>query len=174
MGQQFTSHPDYPFQLKPLKKPSLFKKILGIPVRENLAAEIHNLLARKGIMDVSEEEISKIAESYKVNLERERLPEIEEIYRNYYEYCLYDRKLSQEEREKLAHLQRILKLADDQVTKIHTEVGAKIYSNELADALIDGQISSEEEEFLAQLRQELELPDEIISMKLSARFTKLS
>ena len=53
-----------PFEEKKLKKPDFVQRLLGKQPKENAIIEINNLLARKGVKDVSFDEVREITHRY--------------------------------------------------------------------------------------------------------------
>lgn len=160
------------FERKELKKPNFFQRIFGLKRKENAIIEINNLLSEKEVSANKIDDIEGIAFKYGVNLRRYR-ESLCMIYRQYLEYCLFDKKLSERERDDLKHLKSILSLNDEDIGKLHNEVKGRIYREELDNALEDRRLSDREEEFLEQLRKDLLLSEDIVHKIYEESTTKL-
>ncbi|MCC6551313.1 MAG: hypothetical protein IT279_14730 [Ignavibacteriaceae bacterium] len=124
--------------------------------------EINNLLAAiPSLFQLSQVDIEAITNRC--------LPDVSQIqiydklagfYRIYLEYCLVDKKLTQDEIKSLQHLKRVFLLSDKTVKSITSELISQIYMAELQTVLEDGVITSEEASFLMKLRRDLVLDNE--------------
>ena len=84
-----------PFRIRSAKTQSFVQRLVGGKPKENAIIEINNLLAgAKGIQDVTDESIQRIADAYKVNLQKEFPKELESLYEEYLGYCLSDKVLT--------------------------------------------------------------------------------
>jgi flavin-binding protein dodecin len=89
------------------------------------------------------------------------------LYRRFFEHCLIDHALSEEEGDDLRHLRAILHLADSDARRIHDEIAGQVYGSAVDKVLEDQVLDPDEEEFLNQLRSELALPDKLADALLA-------
>lgn len=143
-------------QYTPPRKPGFFDRILGRTV-ENTVIEITNLLAEGEIESVSLPQVADILKRHDLGFTESR-PQFTEIYRKVLAHLAQDRELSLEESKKLAHLQMILDLPDEDTNRVREEVLADIYSKSLADALEDGHLSPEKRDRLDRTSASFGLP----------------
>lgn len=135
-------------------------RLVGARGRASAIREIEDLFARtERIRDVESDQVARIAEKHGVDLERRLRTARIGLYRRFFEHCLLDQSVSDEERADLAHLRGILRLENEDVARVHEEVACLIYGNAIDHVLEDQRLDPEEEEFLRKLRGELQLPD---------------
>ncbi len=145
-----------PFARRPSSGVSLSARIIGRRAGRTAVRELEALLARaKRVRDVSVERVHKLSESHGIDLrERLRTPR-RNLYRRFLEHCLLDCSLTEEEAEELAHLRKLLHLADSDVAHVHDAVSRAVYGAALEDVLDDHRLDEDEERFLTRLRDEL-------------------
>ena len=98
-----------PFKIKPKNNQTFFQRLIGRFPKENAIVEINNLLAMsQSIQDISFEGIQSVANTYKVNLNKQFQDELEILYRDYIRYCLSDKVITDEEVGDISHLKSIL------------------------------------------------------------------
>lgn len=149
------------FEIKSLIKPTIFHKIFKVKPKANFLIEINNLLATKKIIEITLEDIEKLATKYKINPFKKFKDELKKFYYNYLEYCLNDYKFSNEEINNLKHLKSLLGLSDKEIEEINNQVYRDVYSKGIDEIISDGKIFKEEKNFLENLKNELSLPEEI-------------
>ncbi|MFK7899750.1 MAG: hypothetical protein AB8B61_03220 [Cyclobacteriaceae bacterium] len=147
---------------------AFIKKPLGPPIKggfklfnkkpdPNTIIEINNLLASKEINKIGVSEIQKIVFKYRVNLKRHFLTDIKGFYQQFFEHCLDDHYLSDEEMVELRHLKRILTLNDREVDEIHNTIAGNVYQKAVDEVLEDSVLDPEEKAFLEKLQKDLRL-----------------
>ncbi len=150
------------FTILPPKKPNYVQRLLGKEPRENVVIALNNLFADASrVRHVTYEDIQNIANSYDVNLQRDFKEDLAQLYREYLEYCLADKAMSDEEVRDLSHLKHLLGLNDQIVQSIHNEAIESAYGKAIDEALSDALITPEEKAFIEKIKQELQLPEEI-------------
>lgn len=149
-----------PFARRPSSGVSLSARIIGRRAGRTAVRELEALLARaKRVRDVSIERVQKLSESHGIDFrERLRTPR-RNLYRRFLEHCLLDCSLTEEEAEELAHLRKLLHLADSDVAHVHDAVSRAVYGAALEDVLDDHRLDEDEERFLKHLRAELGMSD---------------
>ncbi len=149
-----------PFARLPSSGVSLSARIIGRRAGRTAVRELEALLARaKSVRDVSVERVHRLSASHGIDLrERLRTPR-RNLYRRFLEHCLLDCSLTEEEAEELAHLRKLLHLADSDVAHVHDAVSRTVYGAALEDVLDDHKLDEEEERFLRRLRDELGMSD---------------
>jgi hypothetical protein len=143
----------------PLRKPGLFDRLLARPIKENAVIEITNLLAEGKIESVSLPQIADILKRYDLGFAESR-PQFVAIYRRVLSHVALDREVSPEDSKKLAHLQMILELPDEDATRVREEVLSDLYGKSLAEALADGRISAEERGRLDAISASFAVPNQ--------------
>ena len=150
-------------ELKPLKEPSFFQKILKKEPSENALIEINNLLVKNqpDIEKITIDNIIEISKKYKTNLKQKFKKQRIEIFTKFLQYCLIDDKLEDIEIKQLAHLRDILMLKMLDVDEIIEQETEKIYDKHVKDAVSDGILEDIEKENLEKLKADLLISDEV-------------
>ena len=145
-----------PFARHPSAGISLSARIIGRRAGRTAVRELEAILAKaKRLRDVSAQRVHKLSEAHGVDLrDRFRTPR-RNLYRRFLEHCLLDCSLTEEEAEELAHLRKLLHLADSDVAHVHDAVSLAVYGAALEDVLQDHKLDEDEERFLVRLRAEL-------------------
>jgi len=146
-----------PFVEAPLQEFKKKFKLFGKKPNPNAIVKLNNLLASKAVLDVTIKDVQSIVFEYRVNLKRNFPDEIRNFYLTYFEHCLDDKFLSDDEVKELLHLKRILTLNDKDVEIIHNQVAGKIYKKAVDEALEDNLLEPEEKAFLESLQKDLRL-----------------
>jgi hypothetical protein len=146
-------------QSTPLLKAGFLQRLLGRQPKKNAFIEITNLLAEHPIESVSMPQIADILKRHDLGFQDSRKHFLS-IFRTVLAHAADDRELSDQDRKDLAHLQKILKLADKDTGPIREEVLADLYSKSLADALGDEHMSPEERSRLDVIAVSFDLPEE--------------
>jgi len=150
-----------PFVVKPLQEFKSKFKLFGKTPNPNTIIEINNLLASKPVTDIKIKDVQSIVFKYRINLKRHFPDDIRNFYETYFEHCLDDKYLSDEEVQELVHLKRILTLNDKDVDSIHNKIAGKIYKKAVDEALDDNVLEPEEKAFLESLQKDLRLNSSI-------------
>lgn len=136
--------------------------------RGGVIREIEDLLARaRRVSEVDPEQVAAVARSHGVDLGRRLRTARLGLYRRFFEQCLRDQTVSDEERRELAHLRRLLQLEDGDIARLHEEVAVAVYGDAVDRVLEDHRLDPEEEDFLRKLRDELVLSDELAERLLA-------
>lgn len=145
-----------PFSRRSSSGVSLSARIIGRRAARTAVRELEEILGRaKRVQDVSMDRMQKLSETHGIDLrERLRTPR-RNLYRRFLEHCLLDCSLTEEEAEDLAHLRKLLHLADSDVAHVHDAVSRAVYGAALEDVLRDHRLDEDEERFLVRLRYEL-------------------
>ena len=146
-----------PFAHKPAG--GAFERLLG---GGRTVAEIEAVLAGAvRLREVSPETVEQIAKRHGIDLGRRLAGPRRNLYRRFLEHCLVDCALSPEENVDLAHLQRLLRLADADAARIHDEVAQAVYGRAVAEVLSDLQLDPEERSFLERIGADLALSPQV-------------
>lgn len=145
-----------PFARRPSSGASLAARIVGRRAGRTAVRELEALLARaRRVRDVSLDRVQRLSDTHGIDLrERLRTPR-RNLYRRFLEHCLLDCTLTEEEADELAHLRKLLYLADADVAHVHDAVSRAVYGAALEDVLDDYKLDEDEERFLQRLRGEL-------------------
>jgi flavin-binding protein dodecin len=147
---------------------SRLARVLPGQNKSSAIQEIETLLARaERVSDVAPELINDVASRYNVDLGKRCRTARMHLYRRFFEHCLIDHALSEEEGDDLRHLRAILHLADSDARRIHDEIAGQVYGSAVDKVLEDQVLDPDEEEFLNQLRSELALPDKLADALLA-------
>ncbi|MFM7729421.1 MAG: hypothetical protein ACKO6L_00090 [Flavobacteriales bacterium] len=149
------------FQKKELAKKSFWQSLLGGNPSENAATEINNLLAEKAILDITMEDIARIEEKYDVDISKSMGQETLAWFKQYLEFCLRDKFISDTEEKEIRHLGYVLHIPAEALTAIYNEMAGAIYNASTSSALEDVVISDEEVQWIEQLQKNIRLEDEI-------------
>ncbi len=154
-----------PFVHKLLKQTTFLNRLLKRYPKENIGIEINNALAKvPAVNNLRPEIIDNALQKHRCHQIPSR--EMEAVYRQYAEFCVKDKHLSDEELKGLEHLKNLLGLSEAVAQKIMEEAAGAVYQNELLDVLSDKDISDDERAFLEKLQNDLLLTKEI-EQKLS-------
>jgi uncharacterized protein YxjI len=147
------------FEKQALQKPGFFKRLLGIPEKDNAFREINNLFADKAVRDITAPEIQAILTRYKIEDPDPQAFEV--ILRPLLSNYLLDATIDEEEQADLDHLQNILPIGARQLDETRAQVARKLYREAYENAMNDDKINAAEEENLTELAQQLGLSDEV-------------
>ena len=82
--------------------------------------EIEDLLARaQRVREVEPDLVKEVADRHGVDLGRRLRTPRRNLYRRFFEYCLVDHALSDDEIADLSHLRAILELPEDDIAEVH-------------------------------------------------------
>jgi len=130
---------------------------LGRKARGAAAAAIEALLASSSTVEsITPDQLAAVVAEQGLSLDRLRGP-CRDLYRRYFEYCLVDRALSDEELAELAHLRMLLAIDGPTASAVHAEVGYAVYGTAIDEALQDSRMDGDERGFLQKLSQTLGL-----------------
>jgi hypothetical protein len=149
------------FRKKPLQEVSLVQKLLGKRESENFLIELNNLLADKPLLQINLEEVNRLCRRYKIGNISQFERRLAGFYHIYLQYCLEDRKLSDQEIHELTHIKLLLGLSDRMVKQVHESLALAIYGQELEKVLFDKKINREEYDFLAELCSNIYLSEDL-------------
>jgi len=151
-----------PFTQIPLKEQTFFQKLFKKQPKENAIIELNNLFAKSSnLKQVNIEDIENLSTKYKINIRKNFKKKLQDIYKQFFEFCLSDKILSENEIEQLSHLKFLFNLEERIINQIHREISIKVYKKSVDEVLADGKLEDEEKSFLENLKQTLQLPDEI-------------
>jgi len=145
-----------PFEERPDRR-----GVLGRRRKSTAAQAIESLLARaECVRDVPAEAARNLAQNHDLEWPRSLHTPCSRLYRRFFEFCLIDMELSDEERADLAHLRALLSIDPEEAQRIHDDVVFDVYGRALTEVLDDHRLDPEEQAFLAKLREELDVPDD--------------
>lgn len=151
-----------PFRTVPVPRRTLLDRLLQRPAAEQALAELTNLLAHTGdVTTVGPRNLDALRDRHGVDPRIVHAPQLRRLYREFLEYCLADRHLSESELEALGHLRALFRLPDSVVRRVHEETARQVYGATVNEAVADGRITAEERLFLHELQQRLTLPPAI-------------
>lgn len=135
----------------------------GLPI------ELSNLVdfyVRNGLVKTEEVEVEgekKKVQKYPITLRQDISPKVyNELYKQYVVQCFSAQTRSEKQRlfSVLDQLGCILGLNEDEVGKIHSEIGTVIYKNYVNQALLRGPLEDKDKEFLTNIQNMLSMKEE--------------
>ncbi len=154
---------DKPFVEKSLKKPGIFYSIFKKLPKSNALIEINNLLA-SSYLDFSKIPLYKIDEvevKYKTNLLKKFHDQLIQLFSQYIDYCLIDKKIDDLEIKNFKVLKSLLRISENDIQKVIKEKTESLYYKETSRVVEDGVLDSNEKNYLDSLKKNLMLSDEI-------------
>lgn len=142
--------------------------VLGIDAG-GLPIELSNLVdfyVRNGLVKEEEIEVEgekKTVTTYPVSLRGELQPKVyNELYKQYVVQCFSAQTRGEKQRlfAALDQLGSILGLTEDEVGKIHADIGTVIYKNYVSQALLKGPLDEKDSEFLANIQRMLSMKED--------------
>jgi hypothetical protein len=164
-----------PCTIQELNAPNFYQRLFHTLPKENAIIELNNLIASKAINEISEEQISSIAEKYKINFRKKFLEQLIDIYRSALIQCLSDNLIDLHDAAYLNRLRSLLSLTESDVEESHNIETAKIYEYYYQLAISDGKIDDQESEILDKLSESIKLSttmQEEISNRCRSQFMK--
>jgi len=160
------------FEKKPLVEASFWQRISGSKNALNAFVEFNNLLAERGILGVTKEDVLLICEKYKIH---DWKTEFNEELRNCFvlaiAFFLGDSEISASEVEELEHLASLLCITNEEKEEIYTSSGLKVFDELYAKFIEDELLSDEEQAILAKLKEAFALKSETLSTLVGKRIT---
>jgi len=149
-----------PFESRSEKKIARIPSIGSSGRKRAFLAELETRLAAANrVSDVDAGGLRALAEEQGLDLANDFANPRRRLYRRFFEHCLTDYALSENEREDLAHLQALLCLSDADVASVHDEAACAIYGKAIAEVLDDFRLDPDERAFLCELRGEIGLSE---------------
>lgn len=103
-----------PFKPVELSRPGFFQRLAGKLPKENLPAEINNLLASAAsVRDVSHSQIAELLDRYRGGSLREFSDQLYELYGVFLDHVLADSEVTDAEHQDIVHLAELLAIPDD-------------------------------------------------------------
>lgn len=151
------------FPEQPLVRPSLFKKLFKIPVKENFIREINNLLSvnETDFTKISQQNINSLVLKYKIK----NIAYFENYFKQYFinilTSALSDDVLTEQELKSLRHIKDLFNISEEYVKENLEKATAEIFKKYADRTINDGIITEEEKSNLEKKRQELRLSKEV-------------
>lgn len=148
------------YETQNLVKQSFFQKIFKIIPKRNFIIELQNLLAQNedNLLAISPQDVESLKAKYKIKKDSFTLDK-EVLLDKYISVCLWDSRLSDNEKKQLSHLCRLLELNEGYLLRRIREEGELIYRNKVQYVISDDKITDSEREELRTLRNEFNLSD---------------
>ena len=134
-----------------------------------LTIELSNLVdfyVRNGLIKEQEVEVEgekKTVTTYPVSLKGELQPKVyNELYKQYVVQCFSAQTRGEKQRlfAALDQLGSILGMTEDEIGKIHAEIGTVIYKNYVSQALVKGPLEDKDSEFLTNIQKMLSMKED--------------
>lgn len=142
-----------------LKKICILKRLLGFKLIKRALGEINNLLSESDLMALTPEDVNRIKSKYCVGTEKDFVTGLHAFYKEYLQFCLRDRFLSNREVKELMHLKTILSIEDEEAARLHNVAAGEYYKMEVEKAIEDGRLDEDEKDFLKKVKKALKLSD---------------
>jgi len=157
-----------PFRRRSRTGEGVLGRVLPSGGRGGCIRAIEDRLAQAdSVRDVSVSEVSEIAKAHNVDLARRQRTGRLHLYKRFFEQCLNDQDLSDEESADLDHLREALCLTDADVSRVHDDVAHEVYGQVIDRVLADQKLDPDEEDFLRRLQRDLDLSDQEAERMLS-------
>lgn len=135
----------------------------GLPIELSNLVDfyVRNGLVKSEEVDVEGEK--KKVQKYPITLRQDISPKVyNELYKQYVVQCFSAQTRSEKQRlfSVLDQLGCILGLNEDEVGKIHSEIGTVIYKNYINQALLRGPLEDKDSEFLTNIQNMLSMKEE--------------
>ncbi|CAN8062476.1 unnamed protein product [Agarophyton chilense] len=157
--------------------------VLGIDAG-GLPIELSNLVdfyVRNGLVKEQEIEVEgekKTVATYPVSLRGDIQPKVyNELYKQYVIQCFSAQTRNEKQRlfSALDQLGSILGMTEEEIGKIHSEIGTVIYKNYVGQALLKGPIEDKDMDFLSNIQRMLSMkPDHCQSLLKDAKENRIS
>ena len=149
------------YERQDLIPPSFFQKAFKIFPKANFIIELQNLLAEneENILSINLNDAEKIRAKYKVKKDNFKI-EREILLDTYISSCLWDNRLSNDERMRLSFLCRLLDLNEEYLQRRIAEEGRAIYRNKVQYVILDNKITDAERNELKALRNDFNISDQ--------------
>jgi len=153
-----------PFDDRTHKDEGVGSRLRGRKSRASATREIEALLAAAPtVRDVTPAQVSEIADRHGVRLDRQLRTPVRSFYRRFFELCLLDHAVTDEEAEDLEHLRAALSIDDEVADSVHDEVAKVVYGAAVEVVLEDHKLDPEEAMFLQRLRDNLAIDEHVAS-----------
>lgn len=160
------------FEKKALVEASFWQRISGSKNSLNAFVEFNNLLAERGILGVTEEDVLAISQKYKIkDWKKEFNDELRNCFVLAIGFFLVDSEISTSEVEELAHLAILLRITNEEKEKIYTSSGLKVFDELYVKFIEDELLSDEEKAILAKIKEAFALKSETLSTLVEKRIT---
>lgn len=150
-----------PYTYKILSKPNIISKLFNKRKKQDAIIELNNLLASMPIREIKSVDVLTISEKYKVSFSSEFSDELVKFYELFFQECIKDHLISDEEVKDLTHLKNLLGLSDSEIKDVHNKISGEIYKMNYEEVIKDGLIDEAEKIFLKNIKNNILLPDEV-------------
>ena len=140
-----------------LKEANFLQRLLKQEPRENAFFEINNLLASVPILELDKGSIESRLAKHGVSPEEAR-SRLNNFYSIILRHFLRDWELTNKQRERLTHLQKILGVEKHEVSSMNSATIYPIYRNYIRKKVSNGEFPTEERQQVDQLANQLGLP----------------
>lgn len=149
------------FEKRGLLKQSFLQKIFRLKIKANYVIEMENLLCdgEKDILSIKEADAEALRVKYKIK-DGDFDWSIKALFDMYFNFCLNDKQLSNNEKAQLEHLRALLKLDKSFVDGRIAERGEWIYRDNVSSVIADGKVTDEEKKTLEDVRGQFNLSED--------------
>src|SRR5215213_6291659 len=126
---------------------------------QNALIELNNRIAETGrVRDLIPEDVLALETKYRVRVALHLPAESQLLYARYLRHFLADDFLNDDEKEEIAHLERLLSLPEPVRDAARREIATWLYATRAEEALHDGRIDAGERALLDRIVSDLRLP----------------
>lgn len=149
-----------PFKQLSLLDTPVWKRVFGVSEKFNAVIELNNVLAKIfNMWDTPLSIIEQLNKKYSCVLEKSFRSDVLKMYSDYVKFCFRDGVLSRDEAESVEHLQKVLKISEQDVSILNDQAGRSIYREKLSSVLSDGEITDSERMHLEHLVSDLNISE---------------
>lgn len=142
----------------PLEAPGPIARLLGRRPVGNAYAEIRNRLAAVPVMELRRHDVDEVLDRYHLPHDAAR-PELQKLYAMVMRHAVRDAEITDDELRQLAHLRRVLGLAEDEVRGIERDLLEDTFRTQLRLAVGDSHFTDEEKQRIREVARRLRIPD---------------
>lgn len=159
-----------PFDDRTDKDDGIGSRLRGRKSRASAAREIEALLATApSVLEVTPAQVSEIVDRHGVRLDRQLRTPARNFYRRFFEFCLVDHAVTDEEAAELEHLRAMLSIDDADAESVHDEVARVVYGAAVEVVLEDHRLDPEEAAFLHRLQDHLNIDEQVASETIESQ-----
>ncbi len=162
------------YEKKSLVEQNFFQKLFKKEPKQNFIIELENVLCdyEDKLLSLDSDVINSLKEKYKIS-SKEYKYEREFLLERFISHCLWDEKLSEEEKKQLSYLAKLLDISDEYLNNKITEEGKIIYKKKVQLIISDDKIEDSEYEELDTLEKDFNISEndstEIFSNEVSSK-----
>ncbi len=162
------------YEKKELISQSFFQKLFKTLPKQNFLVELENLLFsnEENILLLNSDEVNQLKEKYKIK-PKDFKYERELLLNRFITHCLWDERLSNEEKKQLSYLTKLLDLTEEYLNTRISEEGKLIFKKKVQLVISDDKIEDSEKAELDAIEKEFNISEsdtnEILSKEVGSK-----